>query len=249
MIIVGESKSKWIIGVIVLPIVLFVLGTLILEDDVQQLRDRFWSRNEPFPPPLAIGDSIQFGDFEWRVLAVYDDNTVLIITEDIISVRHYHYAWWWSLTWEDSTLREWLNNTFFRTFTHNEQQRILPRQVLNNDNIWWGTAGGNVTTDNVFLLSIEEVVRYFGDSGQLGNRSEEQYLINDNYNVVRIAVDASGLAYWWWLRSVGDREHYAAFVDNRGILNVRGDRIYLGMPMGVRPALLIVNCLNTAQIE
>jgi hypothetical protein len=30
-------------------------------------------------------------------------------------------------------------------------------------------SGGNDTTDKIFILSIEEVVQYFGDSGQLAN--------------------------------------------------------------------------------
>ena len=60
---------------------------------------------------------------------------------------------------------ETIHSAFFNTFTDEERSRILPRDVHNTDNGWFWIRGGNDTVDYIFLLSIEEVVRYFGDSG------------------------------------------------------------------------------------
>ena len=59
---------------------------------------------------------------------------------------------------------------------------------------------GNATKDRIFLLSIEEVVKYFGDSGQFKNRPKDAYFIEDQYNSARIAEDADGIVFWWWRR-------------------------------------------------
>ena len=61
----------------------------------------------------------------------------------------------------------------------------------NKDNQWQGTKGGNTTADKVFLLSLEEVVKCFGDSGDLKNKRkvnahgvecEYGYYTSDQYN-------------------------------------------------------------------
>jgi hypothetical protein len=88
-----------------------------------------------------------------------------------------------------------------------------------------GSDTGNDTDDYIFLLSLEEVVRYFGDSGQLANGpSENRNAIDDQYNEARIAYDFGG---WWWLRSPGGGDI--------GVSGTRVDDDY----HGVRPALWI----------
>ncbi|MCL1941737.1 MAG: DUF6273 domain-containing protein, partial [Synergistaceae bacterium] len=91
----------------------------------------------------------------------------------------------------------------------------------------------------IFLLSLEEVARYFGDSGQLKKRpSSNTYYINDQYNSARIAKDASGNALWWWLRSPGNYSVLAASVHYDGLVFIIGDYVLLDHG-GVRPALWI----------
>ena len=89
--------------------------------------------------------------------------------------------------------------------------RIIEVATQNPDNPWYGTSGGNPTTDRIFLLSIEEVVKYFGDSGQINNRPRNPgfdwlkdvflFLLGDQYNINRCAVDDNGVVVHWWLHS------------------------------------------------
>ena len=174
--------------------------------------------------------NLQFGDYLWRVLDL-QDGEALLLTEDIVEQRSYNSIST-DVTWETCTLRTYLNDEFYRNFSAQEQSMILEIQNVNADNPWYGTSGGNDTKDKVFLLSIEEVVKYFGDSGQLKNRIE--YFIDDQYNDAR-AAEYNGKTAWWWLRSPGDTTDYAAGVIGDGYVYVSGGRVRAGG--GVRPAL------------
>jgi hypothetical protein len=156
-----------------------------------------------------------------------------------------------------------LNGEFYDSFSPDDRARIVPTRNSNKDNQWYYAEamasrydfwiqhvprGGTDTDDYIFLLSLEEVVRYFGDSGQLANiPSENTRRIDDQYNEARIAYsavegpwgDSAGSASWWRLRSPGYFSNFAAFVGGIGVLYVDGD-IVTGGYIGVRPALWLL---------
>ena len=185
---------------------------------------------------VAVGDIIQFGPYEWRVLDV-QGNQALILTDGAIDNRHYHHTMV-SVTWETSDIRGWLNSDFLDRFSQQEQARIVTTTLVNRDNQWFGTSGGNSTQDRVFLLSIEEVVLYFGDSGRLANRpSDAWFIINDQFGSARQTFQAfrPSWASRWWLRSPGWFPYRAAYVTVLGDLSMQG--ISVNWRQGVRPAL------------
>jgi hypothetical protein len=113
---------------------------------------------------------------------------------------------------------------------------ILPTTNINVNNQWFGTDGGRDTTDKIFLLSIEEVVRCFGDSGQTKNKNpNSEWYISDTFNKERVAA-YGGKAWWWWLRSPGYLGNCAAHVGTGGRLSVYGSSVIRDVG-GVRPAL------------
>lgn len=62
------------------------------------------------------------------------------------------------VTWETCTLRTWLNDTFLnKAFTSDEQSAIISTTITNEKNSNSNTAGGNTTTDKIYLLSETEV--------------------------------------------------------------------------------------------
>jgi hypothetical protein len=98
------------------------------------------------------------------------------------------------------------------------------------------------TVDKVFLLSLEEVVRYFGDSGAFGNwnRDGDIYHIDDEYNSARVAIDKNtGAPWWWWLRTRGMFEESVVPITYEGYIPVMGFQFeHPGRDDGgVRPAL------------
>ncbi len=193
-------------------------------------------------------NGIKFGIYEgkpilWRVLDVNGDSA-LLLTEDIIEKRRYH-SLAEATTWADCELRAYLNGTgsFYgrgfidKVFNPEEKALIMPAYNTNLGNPWNGTPGGQPTTDRLFLLSIEDVVIAFGDSGKLKNKKYQHWTIWDQYSSDRISTYESEV-WWWWLRSPGYSRSSAADIHNSGEIDVAGLSVRL-VEGGVRPALLL----------
>lgn len=174
---------------------------------------------------MEARDKILFGSYEWRILDIQDD-TALIITENIIEQRPYNnYSG--DVTWVDSSLREYLNGEFYNKFTKDEQSRIIPVWNKNQDNQWYGSQGGEDTLDYIYLLSIEEAVcKYFGDSSKnLENPSDKQkywFQRKDKNNIKRKAI-FNGSTWWWWLRSSGRDNKRAVYIHGDGNVGIQGN--------------------------
>jgi hypothetical protein len=146
------------------------------------------------PPPqndtriasAQIGDEISFGGYEWLVLDK-QGGKILVITKDIIALRGYSDEYNNGATWAECSLREWLNGVFYNDFSLGQQRKIAETEIYTPPNPWFGTDGGDNSTDKIFLLSIQEVVAYFGDSGALSNWDENEWWLSDNYNDKRQA--------------------------------------------------------------
>ena len=172
-------------------------------------------------------------DICWIVLD-YIDNEVLLLAEKVLKTQSYHSPSE-DVTWEDSSLRQYLNKTFLNGLG-SIKPAVVKKRNDNLDNPWYGTNGCNDTYDKVFLLSLSEVVRYFGDSGSLDNRQGSSDYFSDQYDETRIAYTVEGKALWWWLRSPGNSGNGAAIVRADGTVCVDGYRVYSAYG-GVRPAL------------
>ena len=202
------------------------LGGLLSDDGSPQLQ--------------KAGELIIFGKYEWCVLDV-QNNRVLILCNNIPENREYH-AGSGSVAWEDCTLRRYLNGDFYESFDQPEKVRIAETNLINCDNPWFGTNGGQNTVDSVFLPSVEEIVKYFGDSGQLKSKNpNDGYHIDDEYNTSRLANNADGTPDWWWLRTPGldglrTANVYGGGTFLGGKISMRGD-LANNIHGGVRPAL------------
>jgi len=175
---------------------------------------------------IKTDDVISFGSYNWRVIDVKRDKA-LLITENIIEKRKYCNEY--KATWKTCNLRIYLNSEFLQNFTEEQQNKIEDTLLINKDNPWYGTDGGIGTHDKIFLLSLEEVIKYFGDSGQLKNRfSNDIDNINDQYNSKRIAKHGND-AYWWWLRTPGEDAGSVVGVSYDGIIYVYGYNVSYAM--------------------
>ncbi len=183
-------------------------------------------------------DTVKFGNYNgtkilWRVLAV-DGDDAFLLADQILLKKMYHKDYTTGVTWENSNLRKWLNNDFIeKAFSSTEQREIKTVTIRNVNNMYCGTEGGKDTTDEVFLLSIDDLInKTYGFSTAC--------LCEDSS---RLAVPTnSEEASWWWLRSPGVQTNYASYVNYNGFINVTGDYVNRndsgGIDTGgVRPAL------------
>ena len=188
-----------------------------------------------------IGSTIKFGRYNWLILDIVE-NRAKIISLEILEKRQYHDTDT-PITWASSNIRSYLNNDFYDSFNDDEKARIIATTINNEDNLWFGINAGPPTDDNIFLLSISEVVKYLGDSEQLIERPRNARIINDQYNEKRIA-SYNEAASWWWLRSPGSFGFRAARVDSDGSIDMSSNHIY-DTDGGIRPAMWFF--LNTEE--
>ena len=191
-----------------------------------------------------VGDIVYFGAYEqdndtsngkelieWLVLAK-ENNRVLVISDKALDCRAYqansvNYA-----TWEKCSLRKWLNNDFINVAFSDDEKAIIPTVTVSADkNPKYDTDPGNATQDQVFLLSIVEAKKYFSSD------SARQCSPTD-YAVANGAYESNDNICWWWLRSSGCNQDYAAYVYSNG--NIFEDGYYiLNSHRAVRPAMWI----------
>jgi hypothetical protein len=173
-------------------------------------------------------DIVAFGDYEWRVLEVSDDK-VLLLSEYVIEYKPYHNSKT-DITWAQCDLRSYLNGEFLNSFSDDDKLLIAKTENTNSNNPWSGVPGGNLTDDYFFLLSVEDVLKYFGDSGELNSPNESA-----QYNDARKAYERDSTeSEWWWLRSPGYHGDQAASIGRGGSLNGTSVSNVGG---GIRPAL------------
>ncbi|MCM1162601.1 MAG: DUF6273 domain-containing protein [Roseburia sp.] len=177
---------------------------------------------------------------KWKVLQ-NDGNTLFVIADKAIDCKDYNdeYA---SAPWQTSTIREWLNDSFYGiAFSSDEQGAIVAQDVVNEDNPDYGIEGGNSTSDKIYLLSAGDVAdETYGFCSDCDNKSMSRRVKASDYANARGTLRSSsyGGSCWWWLRSPGGSGKYAAYVYNTGLVDRNGCRV--NKPDGgVCPALHI----------
>ena len=189
---------------------------------------------------VVAGSIYHFANYDWLVLTV-ENGKALLISEKILDKRPYEEfaASPPFPTWEQCTLRKHLNLEFYNSLG-DAKSKISDTHNMNPDNPIHKRIGGNPTVDKIFLLSFEEVCRYFGDSTQaLHSHLAQEYpsgWISDSSDAKRAAKHKKSVGAWT-LRSPGRNIDSVACVDFNGQVNLNG--YYVSAPEGIRPALWI----------
>ena len=184
----------------------------------------------------SVGDLVSFGHYEqdndsangaeaieWIVLDI-KDQYALLISRYGLDVQPFHVNWE-DVTWENCTLRDWLNHDFMYTaFTPKERSSVLVTSVDNSQSQGsgeWDAPGENNTYDRVFLLSYAEAEKYLSSNPSrqceptpyAASKATDKY--SGNY-------ERSGNYRWWWLRTssfspstrdLAGAEGYLGFID------------------------------------
>ena len=177
-----------------------------------------------------VGALVEYGRYEqdgdlsngpepilWRVLSKEDSGT-LVISEYCLARKKYNQEAG-KITWENCTLRQWLNSEFYDTaFTAEEKEHIVLRHNINSST---DLNGGADTDDYIFLLSSGEISKYFP-------KRESRIAYPTQY--------AGNKSYYndWWLRSPF-KVNAAELVSHDGSDNKGG---YVENYYYVRPAFL-----------
>lgn len=213
--------------------------------------EKFQSAKQALIKNAKVRDIVYFGTYEqdndtsngkenieWRVLAK-ENNRVLVISDKALDCQPYNSSYTEEVTWENCSLRKWLNGTFLnKAFSTEEQAQIQNTTVSADNNPQYSTNPGNATTDKVFLLSINEVKKYF-NSDEARKCAPTAYAKAQGASTNDTCKTPSGAATCcWWLRSPGDTRSSAVSVSNVGSVISYGCHVHY-VDRSVRPAMWI----------
>ena len=172
----------------------------------------------------------------WIVLD-QEGSEVLLLSEKCIDAIPYNDRML-AITWEECTLRKKLNEEVIKEmFTEREQSALVEAEKQNPDNDLFHAKGGEpsnggkATSDKLFILSPEELEKYF-DTPDKRMAAATGYAKRKG-----IQTDADGNAAYW-LRAPGMRENCAVYVTPDGVIQNTGYHVNTG-DFGVRIALWV----------
>lgn len=212
----------------------------------------------------TIWHYFKYEPIKWRVLSV-EGNDTFLLADVALDDQKYNLDSE-SVTWEMSSIRSWLNgygasanepktdysykNFLNAAFSSEEKNAIKSTNVVNDNNTFMNAAGGNTTSDKIFLLSESEVYHTdiaskYGFTTKEGTYDEARRSRCSTYAYAMgtwryVPGGASYKEYngniYWWLRSPGIDSAHATDVFVEGVGNVAG--VYVDNDYhGVRPAL------------
>lgn len=102
----------------------------------------------------GTGDTVIFGTAKWLVADIDEQaDRKLLVRKKPVKAKTVYQEAGKSAEWEISKMRTWLNDVFWtNSFSSYEQKAVLQTEVVTAANSRYGTAGGNHTSDRVFLL-------------------------------------------------------------------------------------------------
>lgn len=259
-----NSVKRWIGALLAACLVMALLPTAALATGTGKAIQRV-SNGSAGNIGGGQADNVYFGNYfqsndstkdpvKWRVLS-NTGGQLFLLSDQNLDVFQYHTEEE-NVTWETSTMRSWLNgydasanaggdsgtdytndNFLNIAFSINEQTAIAGTDVVNGPNPDYDTDGGDGTTDRIFLLSIAEA----SNSGYFPKYSSSRYSANTPYVAdggrlgTYMKGEDEGYLDRWWLRSPGQNNQFAAFIEEDG-----GD-VFDGNPVSnkttaVRPA-------------
>ena len=148
------------------------------EEETQQIRPDDPSWTSDYLASAAVGDTVTYGAYEqdndfangqealeWIVLDKAEDGSMLLISKYGLDAqgRGERKDRQDRFDWAKSNHRTWLNDEFLNTAFTATEQKVIRTTELNNQYELYGKTYGTNTEDKVFLLSKEEVEKYFSE--------------------------------------------------------------------------------------
>ena len=191
-----------------------------------------------------VGSYVYFGEYEqdddtstgkeaieWLVLAKEEDR-MLLISRYGLDAQQYHTERDF-ITWEDCSLRNWLNTTFLEAAFIPEEKDLIEDHdvsVLDLDSEI-DNPKEKMIKDKVFLLSLSDAEEFFADD-------DARSCVITPYCYTQGAKKTRYDTCSWWLRSVGRSYARAACVSPNGEISVDGVYVEYNI-YAIRPAVWI----------
>ena len=157
----------------------------------------------------VVGEHVTIGGMNWTVIAVEGSNA-LVLADKCVGKQPYNRPCK-EVTWENSTLRKWLNDDYYKKLSEEEKNTIVEVENENPMNTKTGVSGGENTKDRLFVLSLEEM---------------NMYLPNNHDRAI---------GDYWRIRTPGEEQRQALVIDPDGSI-LDAEDCWVDFKYGVRPA-------------
>lgn len=154
----------------------------------------------------AVGDTFKLGKWsmegdpksiKWTVIHVTENGKLMLaMANEPVAFYPYHSEEG-IMSWENSSLRQWLNSDFLKTAFTSKQRKQLQMQLIKNTPFTEDPDAGRDTMDYIYVLSSAEAGLYLQE-GMLARGCE------------------------WWLRDHGADGAQAVYVDAEGLVVEQG---------------------------
>ena len=192
---------------------------------------------------ITPGQKVKFGSYEqdgdtsngkeelvwWAASVNAEARQALLISYYIIDFKPFNDTLT-DVTWENCSMRKWLNGSFLNSsFSAKEKKQMLAVKVENYNNPQDGTNCGKDTYDKVFLLSYDEVVRFYPDSST-------RVISTTPYAQTKVSSSVVS----WWVRTsgMGGNSYAMGYMTSR-FANTWGTFEVNDSSVGVVPVILI----------
>lgn len=201
-----------------------------------------------------VGNTVKFGSFEqdndktngfedleWIILEK-NENKALLLAKKGLEVKAFDDKSDSTVTWADCSLRKWMNDKLYASiFSVEEKKYVLSTTLSTASNVTYRTSGGKKTKDKLFILSLEELRKYYNKAIDKEDSRRTVYL-------TKYAFAHGGKTYitdgqykdrgYWWLRNMGQDGQYACYVSYDGTISTSGAAVF-STEYAVRPAVWI----------
>ncbi|MDD6235212.1 MAG: DUF6273 domain-containing protein [Lachnospiraceae bacterium] len=177
-------------------------------------------------------------DITWRVVSEDKDKCVLMSEYAIDAVQfNDEYT---DIDWNNSSLRNWLNKTFYDIAFNDEQKKdMISMSTASSRNPDYGFVSGGGVSDMVSIFSAEECSE--GANGFAGDRKaadKDRLCRPTEFAADRgVYTDTEGYCKWW-LRTCGVNMALEMFTNTTGVFACDGYYV-IGTDIGVRPVITI----------
>ena len=158
----------------------------------------------------------------WEIIAL-DKERILLLSDRILEYMPYN-EYYGDATWENCTLRRWLNEDFYNeAFSEEEKEKIeLTTNRTVNQNIAHNDFETIISQDKVFLLSLDEC---------------EKYVRNDPVKTDYPKSGSVSNESAWWLRTSGTKQYEMTYCSWWSLCSYTISSTVDNKNVGVRPAL------------
>ncbi len=192
---------------------------------------------------LGIGDQIEFGTYEqdnntdngtepikWVVAGYLGSDYTVLLSWYGLDAQPYNTKNK-EITWENCTLRKWLNKEFYNAaFSEEEKIYVLETQLENPDSEYYKYGAGNTTSDKVWIFNEYDANNYISVTDMNGGQVETTaYAQSKDLRL----IDS------YWFRTTGDPLGYPVGLVAYDTSHFGETYSNMDTPQAVRPVIVL----------